>query len=233
MNITEEQAKWVLILHDRWRSMRRRCKPGSSKAKYWGDRGIRVCKEWDDNFLVFFHWSMGSGFHPDLTLERLDGDKNYYPDNCMWATWEDQNRNKKTLVLNEDKVSEIKWLLEQKKSHTAIGLHYGVSRFCINQISYNANWKSVIPKRPKNYLQLLNLPDYNKHGPIKKKRSNSSSKFHGVYLRKGSNKWTAYIAVGGKSMYIGCFVCEEEAARAYDKKAIECFGNDATLNSPD
>lgn len=57
-----------------------------------------------------------------------------------------------------------------------------------------------------------------------------TSKYKGVTWDKGRNKWQSRIKKDGKSIYIGRYVSEEEAGRAYNKKAIELFGEFAKLN---
>ena len=60
--------------------------------KYYGH--IRRCKEWDD-FTVFRDWALASGYREDLTIERIDSDKDYSPDNCRWDTRQVQSENQK------------------------------------------------------------------------------------------------------------------------------------------
>jgi hypothetical protein len=73
--------------------MKRRCRPDNRKAHVYHDRGIEVCREWLDSFESFLNWAVSTGFDPKLTLDRIDNDKGYTPDNCRWATYLEQNRN--------------------------------------------------------------------------------------------------------------------------------------------
>lgn len=83
-----------------WIGMIKRCQsPKHSAWKNYGGRGIQVCARWlgDDGFLNFLT-DMGSKPSPRLTLDRIDNDENYEPDNCRWATMTQQSRNKRTNV---------------------------------------------------------------------------------------------------------------------------------------
>lgn len=77
-----------------WSSMKQRCSNSkTSSYKYYGQRGIFVCKEWNDSFSNFLN-DMGrkpAGF----SLERVNNDKGYSPENCIWADWKTQANNKR------------------------------------------------------------------------------------------------------------------------------------------
>lgn len=78
----------------RWKSMLTRAtNPNINSAKHYSDRGIGVCERW----LRFenFYEDMGEIPNDNLTLERVNNDLGYGPDNCIWATMTDQSRNRK------------------------------------------------------------------------------------------------------------------------------------------
>lgn len=90
-----------------WDAMRQRC-TNSNHASYkdYGGRGITVCPEWLNNFKSFYDWSMDNGFSNDLSIDRIDNDKGYSPDNCRWVDAKTQIRNRRNTVTYNWKGSE-------------------------------------------------------------------------------------------------------------------------------
>jgi hypothetical protein len=73
--------------------MRERCSnPHCKSFKNYGGRGITVCSEWD-KFGAFRAWALSAGYAEGLTIDRINGNGMYCPDNCRWATTAQQNRN--------------------------------------------------------------------------------------------------------------------------------------------
>lgn len=69
------------------RGARQRCNnPNHRNYKSYGGKGVKVCKEWQENTGAFIEWALANGYREDLTLDRIDNDGDYCPDNCQWIT---------------------------------------------------------------------------------------------------------------------------------------------------
>lgn len=102
-NITHNMSK--TRLHRLWRGFRNRCNNPNNKDYYkYGGRGIKVCDEWND-FMNFYHWAYEEANppytkyyeeHPEvyISVDRVDNDKGYSPDNCRFASMRIQDNNK-------------------------------------------------------------------------------------------------------------------------------------------
>lgn len=83
-------------LHYIWASMKTRCNNSNRKGyKDYGERGIKVCKEWNDDFKAFYDWALSHGYADNLTIDRIDVNGNYEPSNCRWITNIEQQKNKR------------------------------------------------------------------------------------------------------------------------------------------
>lgn len=81
-------------LYHTWSEIRRRCNGSCTNHQYYGDKGISYCPEWE-NFDVFAQWAIDNGYQKGLEIDRIDGDKDYCPDNCRWVTHKNNSRNRK------------------------------------------------------------------------------------------------------------------------------------------
>lgn len=79
-----------------WSAMKTRCyNPNSRDYQYYGGRGIAICAEWLSDFATFQNWAMSHGYRDDLSIDRINVNGNYCPDNCRWATATEQRHNRR------------------------------------------------------------------------------------------------------------------------------------------
>lgn len=94
-------------LYSVWSNMRRRCyETTNSRYHRYGGRGIKVCPEWKDDFGAFREWMLSQGYdetskYGEQTLDRIDNDGDYSPDNCRLANLKEQSANRCTRHLLE------------------------------------------------------------------------------------------------------------------------------------
>ena len=87
-------------LYNIWRDIKRRTlNPKHKHYKYYGGRGITICEEWLD-VQNFYNWATTNGYSDELSLDRIDNNGDYEPNNCRWTTQTIQTRNKRAYKNN-------------------------------------------------------------------------------------------------------------------------------------
>lgn len=83
-------------LYSIWSGIKDRClNKNNSSYKDYGGRGIKVCEEWENSFENFFIWSMENGYEETLTIDRINNDGAYCPENCRWVDMKIQSFNQR------------------------------------------------------------------------------------------------------------------------------------------
>ena len=94
--ITKKHGKYQSRLYSIWHKIKERClNPNVKEYKNYGGRGITICDEWLRDFQVFYDWSMSHGYEDNLSIDRIDVNGNYEPDNCRWITNLKQQNNRR------------------------------------------------------------------------------------------------------------------------------------------
>ncbi|MCI9267287.1 MAG: hypothetical protein HFF40_00345 [Lawsonibacter sp.] len=107
-----------------WSNMLQRCNnPNAPEYIRYGKRGITVCKEWQSSFEVFYRWAISTGYQEGLSIDRIDNNKGYCPDNCRWATTKEQSNNVRSnrcFELNGEVKTMIEWCRHFSKSYSTV-----------------------------------------------------------------------------------------------------------------
>jgi len=108
-------------LYGIWNNMRRRCcDKGHIRYDRYGARGIKVCEEWDNSFESFAQWAKETGYNDNLSIDRINNNGDYRPDNCCWSTPTKQARNRETSCIIHGK-SVAEWA-------EVLGVNYNLLR---------------------------------------------------------------------------------------------------------
>ena len=100
--------------------MRNRCYNENDKNYHvYGEKGVRICNEWMNNPVLFEEWSLNNGYKDNLTIDRIDSDKDYCPENCQWITFEENTR--KAGIVNWITVNDVTLTGRQWSDRLSLG----------------------------------------------------------------------------------------------------------------
>lgn len=173
-----------------WQDMKQRClNPNAQAYKDYGARGITVCDLWKDSFDNFLA-DMGEA--PEgMSLDRIENDRGYSPDNCRWATQKQQNRNHRGCVFIEyqgRRMTIVEW--SELTGISAKTLH----------ARYAKGWG------------IDDIFRIEKTRPVKAKKDNKSGL---IGASKYRNKWKSQIKIDNKVCYLGLFETAKQAHEDY------------------
>ena len=97
-------------IHSIYDNMKSRCYNENTESySLYGGRGITVCDEWLNDFQVFYDWAMANGYRDGLSIDRINNDEGYYPENCRWVTVKEQanNRRSNRLITFDDETHTL------------------------------------------------------------------------------------------------------------------------------
>lgn len=184
-----------------WQSMKQRCNnPKSKSYNSYGGRGIKVCSEWEHSFKDFYYWAINNGYDENLSIERIDVNKGYCPDNCKWIPIKEQAYNKQNTVRFEVD---------------------GETRTAIDLANEHNIYKDTLVSRVKNYgMSLSDAINWSKNKKQYSKVRNRAKK----YNYKGEMLTLKEIAdicgINKNTLYERIHVYHWDEERAFTKKVM-------------
>lgn len=107
-----------------WHGIKCRCcNPNDKYYSRYGGAGISVCEAWRESFENFYAWSIANGYSDELSIDRIDNSKGYSPDNCRWATPQQQTENRQCtqkITFNGKTQTLMQWANETGISYTTL-----------------------------------------------------------------------------------------------------------------
>lgn len=143
MNYKLKEKKYnfrIMKLYNVWKTMKERCRNKNTYMYYrYGGRGIDVCEEWKNNYMIFQNWALNNGYKDGLTIDRINNDGNYNPDNCQFLTNKENIRKKSNI--NIDIANKIRIMYSTGDyTQSELGKMYNLKQANISCIIRNKYW---------------------------------------------------------------------------------------------
>ena len=125
-----------------WNSMKQRCLNPKDKFYFcYGGRGINICSEWldqENGFINFYNWAIENGYKEGLTIDRIDNDGDYCPENCRWISVSENSRKKRTTKIDIATAQEIRTRINENWHDLAreYGCTHGNIWFIMNNFTH-------------------------------------------------------------------------------------------------
>lgn len=133
--------------------MRHRCEnPADSSYKRYGGRGIKVCQEWKDDIVSFIEWGISNGYKDGLSIDRIDNNGDYSPENCRWANPTQQSNNRRSnkfVEYNGERHTYAEW-------SRIVGIKQLTIRHRIENLKWSVEDALTIPTDERRYGILQN-----------------------------------------------------------------------------
>ena len=138
-------------IYQLWINIRKRCyNPDTINYKWYGGKGIGVCDQWIQDFMSFYNWSINNGWQEGLTIDRIDSNKNYSPENCRFISMSEnsksrcrENKTVRSGTRNPNKklnLSDVSFIKETNISLKELAEKFEVSYTQIWRIKNNKQW---------------------------------------------------------------------------------------------
>lgn len=112
--------------YNSWQNMKGRClNKNNPKYHRYGGRGIKICDDWlkiED----FAEWALKNGWKKGVSIDRIDNDGDYCPENCRWISMSENSRKKSTTKLSFDQAKEIRERVSSGEAEADLAREYGV-----------------------------------------------------------------------------------------------------------
>lgn len=197
-----------------WVGLKYRCdSPNATGYEKYGGRGIGYCDRWKD--FENFYEDMGPRPSDKHSIDRIDNDGDYCPENCKWATLNQQSINKRSTKKHIGVIETASGNFRTSFSHDNVVKFLGTYATAVDAATvYDDSYEEVHGFRPNKTVS---------KNPPPKTVVKNKNKFKGVFCN--GNGFCARIGHSCKTYYLGNFTSREEAAKAYDDKFEEFNGN--------